>query len=229
MALSFKINKAAYDALSADIKKEYSQDGDDYILDVSGIEDVGPLKRAHDRNKVKLKELEKQLNDTEAELETYKSDPKSRDIKSLEKSWNDKLNDTVKAKDGEIAKLTGFVNETLVNSVATNLAAEISNAPNLILPHILKRLAPDYSSDKPITKVLDKDGKPSALTLDDLKKELLTNKDFAPILIATRAKGAGGNTSPSKSAGGTLPQNDADLSRVDPASLVARINAKKGI
>lgn len=228
MALSLKINKTTYEALSADIKKEYSADGDDYVLDVTGIEDTGALKRAHDRNKIKIKDLEKKLNETEEELDTYKSDPKARDIKSLEASWNEKLNKQKTESEASISKLQGFLDETMVSSVATKLASEISNAPALILPHILKRLTPDYTGDKPITKVLDKDGKVSELTLEDLKKELLTTEDFAPILVATRAKGAGGNTPPTKSTADGGKSSNINPMSLSPADMAARIAAKKG-
>lgn len=229
MALTIKITKSVYDALSADLKKEYIADGDEYNLDVTGLEDTGALKRAHDRNKVKIKDLEKKLNDTEAELDTYKSDPKARDIKALETSWNDKYKTLKDESDAQVNKFKGFLDETMVNSVANSLANEISNAPELILPHILKRLTPDYSGDKPVTKVLDKDGKASALTLEDLKKELLTNKAFAPIIVASRAKGSGGNPSPTQKTGDAgNPQEKINPMKLSAADMAARIAARKG-
>lgn len=235
MALKYKIDKSTHESLPADVKKEYVADGDSFILDISGAyvsdRDVGPLARAHDRNKLRIKELEKQLGDTEAELDQFKSDPKARDIKVLEKSWSDKYANREKELTTENDRLKGFVNETLVNSVATTLAADISTAPELMLPHILKRISADITGDKPVTKVLDKDGKPSALTIDDLKKELLTEKAFAPIIVASRAKGAGSGSnaqSQARSSAANSQEQNVNPMTLSPAEMAARIAAKKG-
>ena len=42
-----------------------------------------------------------------------------------------------------------------------------------------------------IVRILDKDGKPSASNLDDLKKEVLGMKALAPLLSGSKASGSG--------------------------------------
>jgi len=43
----------------------------------------------------------------------------------------------------------------------------------------------------PVTVVIGQDGKPSALTIDELKSELAANPAFAPIIAASKAAGGG--------------------------------------
>ena len=62
-----------------------------------------------------------------------------------------------------------------------------------LLPHVLPRLTVTEDGEDFVVKVLGPDGKPSASTMDDFKKELLQNKDLAPILRGTRASGGGAN------------------------------------
>jgi hypothetical protein len=82
----------------------------------------------------------------------------------------------------------------LVDNVAQTLAAEIFVSPVVGLPHIQKRLKAERNSDgKFETRVLDDNGSPSAMTVADLKKNLLANKDFAPILIGSKGSGGGAN------------------------------------
>jgi hypothetical protein len=49
MALKLKLAKTEFEKLSAELQAEYIEDGDEYRLDVSGIEDTGALRRAKDR------------------------------------------------------------------------------------------------------------------------------------------------------------------------------------
>jgi len=51
MALKRKIDKKTYDALSDDLKAEYTADGEGYILDIDGDENPDELRRARDREK----------------------------------------------------------------------------------------------------------------------------------------------------------------------------------
>lgn len=232
MALKYKIDKSAYETLAADIKKEYTADGDSFVLDITGAfvsdRDVGPLARAHDRGKARIKDLETQLGAVEGELEVYKNDPKTRDIKTLEKSWEDKLKKREGELEGENGKLKSFLNESMVNGVAIAIASEITTAPDLMLPHILKRLTVDLTGDKPATKVLDNNGQPSALSIDDLKNELLTNKSFAPIIVASRAKGAGSGPPAHTKASGKAADTPINPMKLNPAEMAARIAARKG-
>lgn len=114
-------------------------------------------------------------------------------MQALEKSWQEKLAAREAELSSQVSKLDGSLRDVLVESVAKGLAAEIAipGSANVLLPHIRARLAVDYVDDKPVTRILDAAGKPSAATLDDLKNEFAGNAAFAPIVAGTKASGGG--------------------------------------
>lgn len=230
MALKKRIKKAEFEKLSDAIKAEYIEDGDEFRLDVDGEEDTGALKRAKDREKELRKQAEDKLREAQEELDRINGDDarKKGDIATLEKSWQKKLDDQRAEAEAKIAKLTGHTTKTLVDNVASAIAHKISNAPALLLPHIKARLAADFEGDSPVTRVLDKDGKPSALTVDELSAEFVANKDFSAIIIGSKATGGAGDPSKKSSGGGANRDNEnVDLSRLSPKQLAERVKASK--
>lgn len=218
MALPFKINASGYNALSDEFKAEYiagDKDGE-YVLDVSGLpepEDTGPLKRAleaeknaHKATKAKRDELQVKV-DSAPDVEKLKADHAA-----------------------ESKKYKDFTEAALIDGAALSLATSISTSPKLLVPHIKARLLADTSGDTPATKVLDKDGKPSDLTLEKLGEEFLANKEFGSIMIASKARGGGAPRDPIKPSGGGAPAGEPekfDASKAKPADLAARITARK--
>lgn len=228
MALKKRISKEAFDKLSDAIKAEYIQDGEEYRLDVDGEEDTGALKRAKDRESQLRKEAEKEAKELRERLESIEGDDarKRGDIATLEKSWQSKLESQKSEFESKIGKLTAHTTKTLVDNVASQIAHKISNAPALLLPHIKSRLAADFEGDAPVTRVLDKDGKPSALTVEELTAEFVANKDFSAIITASKASGGAGKSS----SGGGASHNDGkpvDLSKLNPAQLAEHLKASK--
>lgn len=86
-----------------------------------------------------------------------------------------------------------MIHSLTVGAAAGSMAAEIAiqGSANVLLPHIERRLTVEIRDGKAVTKVLDKDGRPSAMTIDELKKEFITDKQFAPIIQGTKASGTG--------------------------------------
>ncbi|WLJ71036.1 hypothetical protein [Sphingomonas phage Kimi] len=217
MALKHKINKAAYDKLSDELKAEYiagDNDGE-YVLDVTGLpepEDTGPLKRALEAEKTRHKETKAKLDTANATISEFP------DVDKLKADH---------AK--ETGKYKAFTENALVDGAAQALAAKISTSPAIMLPHIKSRLVADVTGETPVTKVLDKDGKPSDLTIEKLGEEMVANKDFAAIIIGSKASGGGAPRVPAKPLGGGAPQGEQapDLSKMQPGDLAARIAAKK--
>lgn len=230
MALKKKLSKAEYEKLSDTIKAEYIEDGDGFRLDIDGDEDTGALKRAKDREAQLRRDAEAKLREAQEELDRINGDDarKKGDIATLEKSWQKKLDDTKAEYEGRVSKLTAHTTKTLVDNVATQIASKISNAPALLLPHIKSRLQADFEGDAPVTRVLDKDGKPSAMTVEELAAEFVANKDFSAIITASKASGGAGK--PSNNSGGGAPNNSdkpADLASMNPAQLAEHIKASK--
>lgn len=230
MALKKKLTKEEHAKLSDHIKAEYIEDGDGFRLDIDGDEDTGALKRAKDREAQLRREAETKLREAQEQLDALGNDDarKKGDIQTLEKSWQKKLEDQKAEYEGKLGKLTSHTKTQLVDNVAQQIASKISNAPALLLPHIKARLAADFEGDAPITRILDKDGKPSAMTVEELSAEFVANKDFSAIITASKASGGAGK--PSNNNGGGAPNHSdkpADLASMNPAQLAEHIKASK--
>jgi hypothetical protein len=231
MALKLNIDKASFESLPADVKKEYiAGDGDKYTLDIDGIEDTGALKRGLERERSKAKSLLEKLNGVEGELDTFKNGDIAKQVAATETKWQDKYNKDMALKDASLEKLTSYAKASLADTVAANLAKEVSSSPDLLLPHIKSRIIADLEGDSPTTKILDKDGKVGKMTLDDLKKEVLEDKRFSAIIVASRSKGGGGAKPeiPTKqNSGGTgSVNNEKLLHQMSPKELVANLKSR---
>jgi len=193
MAMKRTITKEAYAALSDDMKKEYKESGEVYVLDLEDYEDPGELRRARDREKEAARKAKEEAEAAKRELEEAKASGHANrgDIKALEDSYKAKLLKLEETKNSTIKQREAFIRKTLVDNVAQSLASKLSDSPSLLLPHIRSRLEVDLEGDEPATRVLGSDGKPSASTLADLEAEFVANKEFAAIIRASKASGGG--------------------------------------
>jgi len=128
-----------------------------------------------------------------AETAAAEAAKKSGDVDALEKSWQDKLTSETAARDDTISEYQAMVKRMTVGTEAQKLASELAlpGSAEALLPHIERRLSVDVKEGHPIVRVLGSDGKPSALSLADLKTEIGENKAFAPLLIGSKASGSG--------------------------------------
>ncbi len=233
MALKRKISKEAYDKLSDELKAEYVEKDGDYVLDLDGDEDTGALKRAKDRESQLRREAEKRAKEAEDRLADLEGDDarKRGDIETLEKSWKKKHEDTENSYKDRLTKKDAFIKNTLVDSVAKDIAHKISTSPSLIMPHIKSRLMADLEGDNPSTKVLDANGQPSAMTIAELEQEFVANKDFSAIIIGSKASGSGtSKDGQNKSTRVGATDNDGkpvQLSGLSPKELAEHVKSSK--
>ena len=190
-----KIDKAAFDALSDAIKALYKEKDGMYVLDLEdGEDDAAELKRAKDREVQARKEAEKKLKELQDKLDEGSTlDAKKKgDIETLEKSWKEKLEKRESELLAKIKTKDAFIQKTLVDSVASSMSSKLAgDKAHLLSLHIKQRLVADVEGDVPTTKVLDANGNVSALTIADLEKEFVANKDFSAILVGNKANGSG--------------------------------------
>lgn len=233
--MALKAILESLDGLPDAIKSEYKK-GDDgkFHLDVEDLDNhptLGALKRAKDYEKSARQKLEKQLQELQDQLTNLAEErdgllkgaiPKG-DVDKLEGSWKQKLAAREKELSEQINSLTNHLNTMLVDNVAQSLATKISKVPELMLPHIKARLKAEFVDGKPTTRVLDKDGNPSALTVADLEKELFTNPTFAPIIIGSKASGSGAEGGH----GGSGAPSKIDYTKASPKEIAAHIKASK--
>ena len=209
-----KLRIKSLDDVDESLQSLYKADGDEFVLKVDGLPDVSKLKSAKDHEVDERKRIKKEYSELnakyealEAEVEANK-DENSRgkgDTEALDKSWRakvQKLEDTHAAK---VKSLEGNLNSILVDNKALEIASEISvkGSESVLMPHIKSRLAVEEIDGKFVTVVKDAEGKPSALTLDELKAEINSNTGFAPILAGSQA--SGGSAVISHESGGGAP------------------------
>lgn len=230
MALKKRISKADFEKLSDHFKGEYIEDGEGYRLDVDGDEDVGPLKRAKDRESQLRREAEERLREAQAEVDRLSANTgkSQKDIELLERKWKKDLDDANLASQAKIDKLTAHARTNLVDNVALQIAGKLTTSPALLLPHIKARLLADFDGDAPATKIIGADGKPSTMSLDDLTAEFRANKDFSAIITASKSSGGAGSKNPIPGgAQNSKPQGDVMLSKMTPQQMVEHIKSIK--
>lgn len=183
------------DGISEEVAKLYAKEGEIFVLQVEGDEDMGGLKRAKDREVEARKKAEarvKELEEENATLEEAVSRGSGPKLQEAEDRYKAKLEKVEAKYKTDLEGVTGHLREAHTTTAARALAAKLSASPDLLLPHILARLAFDMDGGTPKTRVL-KDGKLSELTIDDLEKEILASPTFAPVLIGSRGSGGGAN------------------------------------
>ena len=196
------------DGVPETLRSEYKEQDGKFYLDIDGIDDhhgVGALKRAKDYEKDNARKAREDVTRITSELDTARAEledlkktgiPKG-DVERLEQSYKDKYAKDEKVLKDRIDGLTTSLEKHLLDSQAVKLATELAAKPEyveLLLPHIRNRMKLEAGEgDEHVLRVLDKDGKPSALNMDDLKKELLGHKAFAAILTGSKAAGGGAN------------------------------------
>jgi len=235
MALSKTISKDQFSEISEELKPFYVESGDGYKLDLEGEEDYGALKRAKEHEKAERLAIAKERDELRAQLEQYstKEAREKGDIAALDKSYQEKMKAVTSAKDEEINNLRAIFTEKLVEGEALSLSAKISTDPDLMLPHIRARIQADFSDGVPKIRVLDQDGRPSAMTIDDLAAEIVGNKKFSKIITASKASGGSGMSNATGGGAAYNPtfsgQNAPDLSKIKPKEVVAYLDAKKAM
>ncbi len=208
--LKLKLDKTTHATLPADIQKEYKADGDGFVLDTDVVwEDTTGLKSALEKERKERKDAKERVGVLEASVselttEKEKLEARSKPAGDLEKSWEAKLVKATNESKARETALTTQLRTMLVDNVAIQMAGEISTVPDLMVPILQKRLSVEEVDGKYITRVLDSEGKASALSVNELKTEVLANTKYAPILTASKASGGGaGGGSKGGGAGGT--------------------------
>lgn len=220
------------DEVAEELRSHYTKRGDKFVLDVEGDDDTTALRNAKDREKARADEeasmrrdAEKRERDLQRKLDEATNSPETARLTSeLEKATKDR--DTLRE---------GIIRQAR-DSQAHEIAASISKAPKLLARVLADRLHVELDTDgKPVVKPLGPDGKPSdAFTVDSLKKEIAENKDYADIIIASKAGGGGAprhgvpGSHGAHGGGAALPNDQTpSLASLSPTALAAHLKAKR--
>lgn len=169
---------------------------------------LADLQAENERYKQKHSEAEKHRKEQErlAREASEKAAKAAGDMEAYEKSWNEKHSGALSERDEVINSQRGMIEELTVGQTASEICNKIAMegcAPAL-MPHVRSRLKSEIVDGRPVTKVLDANGKISALTIDDLLKELKTVPYLAPLIIGSKASGGGNPGSQGSSNNGKL-------------------------
>jgi len=210
MSLKYQVDNL--DGIDDGIKGLYTEKDGKFILGIEGFpqqEDVSGLKAKVEELLSEKKAVTERARLAAEESEKAKLDAakKGGDVEALEKSYQQKIAEIENKFKVEIDQRDGSIIELTSGQTATKMAAELAvqGSADVLLPHIKMRLRTEFREGKPVTVVLDKDGKPSANTVEDLKKEFISNPAFSPLIVASKASGAGRTVSGS---GGAVKQGN---------------------
>jgi len=190
-----KLEADNLDAIDEPLRSLYEEKDGKFRLKVDGLPDVSGLKKKLDELMDESKAAKRKAKEIEeaAERERAEALAKSGDVESLRKSYDEKFGKTKTEYETQIQNYQQQLQKLTVGQTATTLAAELAipgSAP-VLLPHIQARLSMEIRDGQPVTVVMSADGKPSAMTIEELKTELSANPAFAPIIAASKAAGGG--------------------------------------
>jgi hypothetical protein len=158
-------------------------------------QEFAALKESINKLEAKNRELleEKAKARKEAERAAIETAKKSGDIESLERSWGEKLSKRESELSEQLQERDRMIHQITVKARAISMAGDLAlpGSAEVLRPHIESRLSVEIRNGMPEIRVRDAAGQPSAMTLEDLKREFASNPAFAPILSAGRASGPG--------------------------------------
>lgn len=207
----------ALNALPEVVRSEYTQiEGGKYRLNVDGAEEafVPGLKKNRDEQLTENKKLKEQLKAYEgidvagvrkaqqdAEQKAAEAARKAGDWEAREKQLHEKYGTEIKSREERVTTLTGAVDKVLRQNAALAALAGHTDAPELLLPHVLTQLRVVEDPSDPIgfrTVVVDAKGNTrianatgADMTIADLVKEMKANKTFAVAFKGSGASGSG--------------------------------------
>lgn len=196
--MSLKYQVDTLDGIDESVKGLYAEKDGKFVLGIEGFpqpEDVSGLKAKVEELLAEKKAVTEKarLAAEESERAKLEAAKKGGDVEALEISYQQKIAEIENRLKLEIEQRDGSIIELTSGQTATKMAAELAvqGSSDVLLPHIKARLRTEFRDGKPVTVVLDKDGKPSANTVEELKKEFISNPAFAPLIVASKASGAG--------------------------------------
>ena len=199
----FKIGKRFCEEAGADGAAEGGQDG----VDVAALQaELAALKGHHEKllGETKAAKAKAKEEAEAARVAAEEAARKSGDVSALDKSWQEKY---AKAEAEYGAKLTAAQQQlqtVLVDNVAQKAAMDIAvdaECAELLADKLRGSLGLAEVDGKRQTVVFDADGKRSALTVDELKKQLVAK--YPRLVKGNPAGGAGGLPQPAGGAGGS--------------------------
>ena len=199
----FKIGKRFCEEAGADGAAEGGQDG----IDVAALQaELAALKGHHEKllSETKAAKAKAKEEAEAARVAAEEAARKSGDVSALDKSWQEKYGKLESEAAAKVAAANAQLQSVLVDSVAQKAAMDIAvdaECAELLADKLRGSLGLAEVDGKMQTVVFDADGKRSALTVDELKKQLVAK--YPRLVKGNPAGGAGGLPQPAGGAGGS--------------------------
>lgn len=141
------------------------------------------------------------------------------DVEALTASFEAKIAKINEAHEAEKSELANALRSSTAEARATSVAAElaIDGFERHLQRDILDRLRTEVVDGKVKETILDKDGKPSAMSMDDLKAEMRSDPANKALIRASNASGGG---APNKGDGGAGSLKRSEMSKSDRAEYI---------
>lgn len=187
------------DGLDESLHGLYEQKDGAFFLKVEGAvgeDSVSGLKANHDALLAEKKEQQRLAQEAEAkriEAERLAQEElarKSGNLEAIENSWKEKLALRESELSAQLTQAQQKNYELTVGRESQKLAGELAkpNAQRLLEREIRERLTLDENGN---IRVLDLQGKPSALTIDELKAQLRADPTYQDIIVINNSSGGG--------------------------------------
>lgn len=237
MALKLSIDKL--EDVAEQLREHYEKrdDGKFWLI---GVEDVGGLKSALEKEKEERRlakqALEKLKNVDPEEYTRLKADFEDRERKAAERKGeydkllvqvNEKHATALAERDNQNKALRTALESSLIDSEATRAIAGAKGVPELLLPHVRQSVKVVEEDGKFVAKVVDRAGTPrigdakgAPMTIDQLVGEMRESEVFGRAFEGTGASGSGASN---KQAGGAgqKQMSRADFNKLDPTGQAA--------
>lgn len=148
--------------------------------------------------KTKVEELLGETKAAKAEREKAKAAAeeaarKSGDVQALEDSWRTKLTTRETELTGVLSQREAMIQQLTAGAAAKDIAAElaVAGSASVLEKLIAPRLSAEFRDGEFKITVKDAAGRPSALTVTELKAELAKDPALQPILAGTKGSGGG--------------------------------------
>lgn len=231
--LKFEID--SLEGLDESLHGFYEQHGEKYRLKVEGIDPADELKEALRKEREERRAAKERAEELErkAQQAAEEAAKRSGDTEALDRSWNEKYTKALGEKDQTLTALQAQVHALTVGATAARLAGELAvQGSSAVLQRLIEpRLSMDMRDGKPVVVVLDNEGRPTALTPDELKNEIISDAALAPLVAGSKATGGGAAGSKGGGAAKTWDQlsgmERVELRRTNPAEH-ARLKAAAG-
>lgn len=206
---------------------EQSDSGYTLVIEIEGTVDetsLDTMRRARDHEKTGNKTLKEKIADLELQLaDAQRANSRgkgSADIEALEASYKKQIKELQESAAKTEGSLKTTISGLTVGAASAKLAADLFIVPSAMEHHVSRRLVAEIDEDgRTVTRVLDKDGTVSAMSLEDLEKELRKTPGWEPFLKTKGGSGGGGHGKPGGAKTFTK-ENATDMTEAERAEML---------